>query len=149
MIIREYELFDGFDNQAIEEVMGATATENYEAGHVLFRQGDPADGFYVLEKGSIQLSVSGVEGAVYIASKIGETIGWSSVAGRDTYSAEAVCQETTRVVRFDKAGLEEVLRSNPAVGLRFYRGLAMSVGGRLVECHNKLIGMQEGMRGAA
>jgi CRP/FNR family cyclic AMP-dependent transcriptional regulator len=143
MIIREYELFDGFDNRVIDELMSVTTTHEFAPGEMLFRQGDKADGFYILQKGSVELGVSGIKGVVYLADKIGETIGWSSVAGRDTYSAAAICREPTRVVKFDKAGLDVILRSNPQIGLLFYKRLAGAIGERLIECHHRMARLYE------
>ena len=142
MIIREYDLFQGFENHIVEEIMSAASTAAFKKGEAMFNHNDPADGFYVLENGAVELVVPGARSAPYVARSPGEIVGWSAMAGRKTYSAGAICLEDTQVIRFDKQRLDTVLRSHSTVGLQFYKRLCRAVGERLIECHQTLIRIQ-------
>lgn len=50
MIIREVDLFEGFYGEVEEELADAFETISYRKGEMLFRQGDPAESFYILRK---------------------------------------------------------------------------------------------------
>ncbi len=141
MIIREFDLFQGFENDVVEEIMTAASTVTLKKGEAMFNHDDPADGFYVLNSGAVELVVPDTRYAPYVARSIGEIVGWSSMAGRETYSAGAVCLDDTRVIKFDKQKLDTVLRRHPAVGLLFYKRLCRAVGERLIECHHTMVKM--------
>lgn len=143
MIIQELDLFGGIDDDIVEELVGTMETVSYNAGEVVFQAGDPADNFFILVTGAVNLHVSGVAKIALVALKQGEAFGWSSLAGRKTYSSTVVCAEPTKLYRINKDNLDRVLRQHPATGMLFYKRLAGLVGERVVSCHKKLVELQE------
>lgn len=145
MIIQELDLFGGIDDGIVEELVGAMETVSYNPGDVLFKAGDPADHFFILVAGAVNLHISSVEKAAFAALKQGDAFGWSSLAGRDAYSSTATCSEAAKLYRINKERLDRVLRQHPATGMLFYKRLAGLVGERVISCHKRLVELQAKM----
>ena len=64
-----------------------------------------------------------------------EIIGWSSIIGRDTYSASAQCMESTNLLKFDRQSFLSILNKNPANEAILFRRLAEMLGNRLLELY--------------
>jgi len=139
MIIQELDLFGGIEDNIVEEIVGVMVTESYEAGDVVFKTGDPADDFYILVSGAINIYIAGEGKAASVALKQGNAFGWSSLAGRDVYSSTVECAEASKLYRINKDALDRVLRQHPATGMLFYKRLAGLIGERVISCHKKLV----------
>ena len=138
MILRDVELIKGMSQQAIDRIIDICSEENYKLGDVLFEQGGLAEQAFVLKKGAVQISVSGVTRPPHLATETGELVGWSALAGRDSYTATAHATENSVVIRVPRSKLEAVLDSMPADGMIFYRQLAGAVGQRLIKAYDAI-----------
>lgn len=72
---------------------------------------------------------------VYVAKHPSEIIGWSSIIGRDTYSASAECILPTDLLRFDRRDFLKLLEKNPTGEAILFRRLAEMLGNRLLELY--------------
>lgn len=142
MIIQELDLFGGITDDIVEELVGTMEAESYNAKDVVFKEGDPAVSFFILVAGAVNFHISGVAKVAFVALRQGDAFGWSSLAGRDTYSSTATCAENTKLYRINKDKLDRVLRQHPATGMLFYKRLAGLVGERVINCHQKLVALQ-------
>ena len=138
MYILQSDLFEGMKRDFIKKVMEKMAKETYEPEDTLFAEGDPAKHFYVLLKGRIKLSHGGGENLVHIVSKPGEAFGWSSLVGRDTYSATAECLSATKVIKIKREDLERIIEDDPRSGVVFYKRVAALIGQRLINSYESL-----------
>jgi CRP-like cAMP-binding protein len=84
------------------------------------------------------LSVGGGSQVVYDIGQNGEAFGWSSLIGRDVYSASAECVAPTKLLVADRIKLGKVLNDDPANGLIFVKQLAATLGNRLMETYKKI-----------
>jgi CRP/FNR family cyclic AMP-dependent transcriptional regulator len=105
------------------------------AGDTLFDSGEPADYFYVLIKGQISLTLGEKGPVVYVARQPGEVIGWSSLVGREVYSASAVCTVSTKLLKFSRDRFLELLQKNSANEALLYKRLAEMLGNRLLSLY--------------
>ena len=143
MIIQEFDLFHGISDDVVEELVAVMETESYDAGDVIFVEGDPADNFYVLQSGSLNLFMSGSSHPTCVAIKAGESVGWSSLVGRESYSAKVECAESCKLYKINKDKLDHILKLHPSTGLLFYKRLASLVGGRVIKCYQEMAKLQE------
>ena len=143
MIIREIDLFEGMSDEVVEELTKVMEMESFETGQVVFSLGDPADYFYILEEGALKLTGAGAGWTTHVAKVPGEAVGWSSVAGRDVYTATVECIEGAKLVKINRQAMDEVLSRHPASGLVLYRRLARLVGDRLIQCYEMLSCLQK------
>ena len=78
-IVGESPVFDGLDAAQLELIAGCGHIEAVQTGHRLFREGDPAETFYLVRRGRIALTthVPGRGDVVIETLEPGEVIGWS------------------------------------------------------------------------
>jgi CRP-like cAMP-binding protein len=104
-------------------------------GGTLFNEGEPARHFYVLIKGRVELSLGKAGPVVYTAKHPGEVIGWSSLVGRNSFSASARCLEPVKIVKFDRDSFLEILQKNANNEALLFKRLAEMLGNRLLELY--------------
>jgi CRP-like cAMP-binding protein len=132
MFIQEAELFKGFDEQTMAEMTKIMVAQSFKSGTVLFTKQDQANTFYILWEGRVRLAI-GTQGKIdYTASKRGEAFGWSSLVGRETYTATAECVAPTKLFTVAKDELAKLFEKLPRDGMLFYQRLAAAIVQRLL-----------------
>ena len=143
MYIKQSELLLGTSMDFIKKFMDLSQMVPHAKGDVLFREKDPALYFYVLLNGCVRLGVGESDQMVYDIKQNGEAFGWSSLIGRDRYSASAECIEATKLLKTDSQKLIKVLENDPANGIVFFKQLAATLGNRLLEIYKTISGPQK------
>jgi CRP-like cAMP-binding protein len=144
MFIKEIDLFEGFSERFIDEIAKIMVEESYGEGSFLFKEGDPANDFYVLEEGSIRLAI-GEEGHItYTSNAPGDSFGWSSLVDRDVYTTSAQCVQPAKVIKIEKGKLQKIFDKHRFSGLMFYKRLARIIGDRLINNYNSLLSVYRG-----
>ncbi|UCG11880.1 MAG: cyclic nucleotide-binding domain-containing protein [Deltaproteobacteria bacterium] len=139
MIIQQADLFRGMSREFVKEFMDSTKKETFEVGDNVFREGEDANHFYILLKGRVRLT-TGEEGqVVHTVDRPGEAFGWSSLVGRDAYSASAECIAATKVISMEREIFRKVVEKTPSDGMAFYQRLAGTVGDRLINSYRSLV----------
>ena len=145
MYIEKFDLLRGLDREFVKEFVAIGAKEPHEEGDSLFSRGDKANYLYILIKGRVKLTIGDMGQIVHVVDHTGEAFGWSSLVDRCEYSASAECRAPTRVLRFEKLTLQQVLEKYPASGLIFYKRLAGVLGNRLLRNYEMVArGFQSG-----
>jgi CRP/FNR family cyclic AMP-dependent transcriptional regulator len=139
MYLSQGDLFWGMSKDFVREAMETTAKMDYKEGEILFRQGDVAGFFYILIKGRVKLSIGESGPVVYLARHPGEIIGWSSIIGRESYSANAQCVEDTHLIKVKTDRFLQILGRNTSDELILYKRLAEMLGNRLVEVYPTIV----------
>src|SRR5210317_869676 len=117
MYIKQSDLFTGTSMDFVKNFMDICEMSSHKKGEVLFRENDPAKFFFILLNGRVKLSVGEAQQVVYNAERNGEAFGWSSLIGRDVYSASAECLEPTKLLKTDSKKLAKVIEKDPANGI--------------------------------
>ncbi|MBW2055959.1 MAG: cyclic nucleotide-binding domain-containing protein [Deltaproteobacteria bacterium] len=144
MIIQESELFRDLGPEVINEIAESMVEEFYGKGSFIFKETYLAEHFYILEEGKIRLSVGEKGRITHLISNPGETLGWSSLVGRNTYTASAECLAPSKVIKIEKEMLNRVFERNPASGMVFFKRLAGIIGERLTHSYSALLSAYEG-----
>jgi CRP-like cAMP-binding protein len=97
----------------------------------------------VLQAGALNVKVASATQTTQVAIRRGEAVGWSALAGRDTYTASVECVEPSRVWKINKDKLDQILRRHSTFGLLFYKRFAGLVGERLIRCYQELVKLKE------
>ena len=137
-MLKQSDLFWGMDKNFVKTAMEMSTKETFDEKESIFKEGDPANAFYVLVKGRVQISLGENSREVYVAYQAGEIIGWSSLIGREILSATATCLEPTIVSRFDRDRFLENLEKHPSEEAMLFKRVAMTLGNRLVTIFNNL-----------
>ena len=135
MFIKQKDLFRSSEKDFVKEIMDIAETGSHGAGELLFQEGNPADWFYILLKGRVKLSLGQTGQVVYVVSNAGEAFGWSSLVGRPSYSASAECVTATKLLKFDKEKLQNIVEKDAANGLALFKSLAAILGDRLLQSY--------------
>lgn len=143
MYFQQSDLLRGMGNDFVKEFMGLTMKESHKKGYLFFRGGDRAKYFYILLKGNVRISIGEAGHTVSTVDRPGEVFGWSSLVGREVYSASAECKESTKVLKIDVAMLQKTLEKDPASGLIFFQHLAGTLGNRLLQCYEMISGVSQ------
>ena len=138
MHIRQSDLLLGTSMDFVKKIMDISRMISHEAGDVLFRENDRAQYFYILLNGRVKLTIGEGGRMVYNIAQNGEAFGWSSLIGREVYSASAECLEPTKLLATDRKILARILEEDPANGIIFFRHLAATLGNRLLETYKMI-----------
>jgi CRP-like cAMP-binding protein len=139
MIIEQSDLFQGMNREFVKSIMDITTKDSFEAGDLIFREGDKATHFYFLLKGRVKLTTGETARMVHTVDCGGEVFGWSSIVGRDVYSASAECVAPTKLLKCDQKELQNVLEKDLPHGFVFLKRLASVVGERLINSYKSLL----------
>ena len=135
MYLKSADLFLGMGKEFVTQALDISSKLSQAEGDYLFHLNEPAVHFYILLKGKIRLSLGKNGPVVYVAKHPSEIIGWSSLIGRDAYSASAECILPTNLLRFDREGFLKLLKQNPSNEAVLFKRLAEMLGNRLLEIY--------------
>jgi CRP-like cAMP-binding protein len=138
MYIKQSDLLLGTSMDFVKKFMDICRMVSHEKGEILFHENDEARHFYILLNGRVKLSVGEGSQVVYDVGQNGEAFGWSSLIGRDVYSASAECVEPTKLLVADRNKLGKILEDDPANGLILLKQLAATLGNRLMETYKMI-----------
>ncbi len=117
-VVREHPFFAGLGEDTIQLVAGCTRAVVFESGEHLFREGDPADEFFLLRHGRVALEVTAPGSGALILQTIqpGEVAGlsWLIPPYRTTSGARAI--EPVRAIGVDARCLRKKCEADPAFG---------------------------------
>jgi toluene monooxygenase system ferredoxin subunit len=117
------ELFTGLASATLEKLVSLAKKESHPAGATLYRPGDAADDFYVLDSGRVEFQI-GRDPAGFMLKK-GEVFGWAALLeSHPQRIASARVLESATVLRINGRQALGVLESDPASGYVVMRRLA-------------------------
>jgi CRP-like cAMP-binding protein len=82
-VIAEHPIFQGVAREHVEVTAGGATEAAFEADQILFREGQPANKFYLIQSGKIALEAHELaDGTVFVQDLgAGEALGWSWLFG--------------------------------------------------------------------
>ncbi|MDX9785558.1 MAG: cyclic nucleotide-binding domain-containing protein [Desulfobacterales bacterium] len=102
----------------VEKLRPLVNVLRFEEGDAIFREGDPANYFYMLKQGKILL-VKRLSDSITVslgAIQPGYSFGWSAMLEVDAYRSNALCAEPSEVYSVRGEKLKAVLDKDPAMG---------------------------------
>jgi CRP/FNR family transcriptional regulator len=118
--LRSCQLFTGLPLSDLENVAAVTVLKSLEKGDYLFKEGDPACGFYVVQRGAVnvhRVSAAGKEQVIHIFHA-GDSFAEVALATETGYPADARAIEPTQVLLVQKDGILALLKRQPELALR-------------------------------
>jgi len=114
--INACELFAGLPQEILARLEQLAVRQEYKSGQDLYRVGDPAENFYVLESGRVEFLIGRDErtSAAGFILKKGELFGWAALIDQlPARIARATCHEDSVVVCLNGKQTLEVLETAP------------------------------------
>ena len=130
-------------NLEINFLSSLSQERSFDAGAVLFREGDPGDAMYVVLDGKVRISkmIPGVGEEALMILERGDFFGEMALIDNLPRSADARAHERGAVVlRIPRDVLEQLLDIRKVSSIRLLRLLCELVAARLRELDDKLVG---------
>jgi CRP-like cAMP-binding protein len=120
-------------------------TEQYKAGAIVYRKGQPAVRAFVLLEGEVVLRAPTPAGHGILVEQAGPgtMIGASVLLGA-TYMVTAQCVTDCKIMTIGKTALEQIMESNPQMGLVIEKYLAQHYYQRSLDLMQMLEGLIRG-----
>jgi CRP-like cAMP-binding protein len=113
-------LFAGLPLPDLASIANVTVVKSLAKGEYLFHEGGPAVGFYIVQRGSVNVhcvNAAGKEQVIHVF-RAGDSFAEVVLALDKGYPAEARVLEPTQVLLVQKAGILALLRRQPELALR-------------------------------
>ncbi len=124
--LRSCQLFSGLPPPELAAIAEFATLRTLSKGGYLFREGGPAEGFYVVQKGAInvhRVSASGKEQVIHVF-RAGESFAEVALATDRGYPADARAIEASSVVLVPKAAFVALLAQQPQLALRMLASMS-------------------------
>ena len=113
----------------------------FKKGQVIFREGEPANRFYLIETGKVILESSGGLGDPVVIDTIGagNLLGWSWMFPPHTWHFTARAVEPTTAIFFSGTILREYCEKDHALGYELLKRMTVVMNRRMQAARNKML----------
>jgi CRP/FNR family cyclic AMP-dependent transcriptional regulator len=118
--LKETNLFRGLKSKQLQPFMKHFIEMNFQAGEVIFSQGDPAQDLYILSEGEVTLGIKTkgeIDLTAYSIGKKGEVFGLPCLIKPYRNNVSAVCKKRTKVFVIHGEILRRLMMKSSRVGL--------------------------------
>ena len=125
--LRGCRLFAGLPPGDLEKIADATSVKTLAKGEYLFREGDTARDFYIVQRGAVnvhRVTLAGKEQVIHIF-RAGDSFAEASLASPSGYPADARALEVTQVLLVQKDGILALVRRQPELALRMLGSMSV------------------------
>ncbi|MGH7976269.1 MAG: Crp/Fnr family transcriptional regulator [Limisphaerales bacterium] len=125
--VRSCRLFAGLPTPDLENIADATSWKSLNKDEYLFHEGDPAHGFYVVQRGAVnvhRVNAAGKEQVIHIF-RANESFAEAALTSPAGYPANARALEPTRVLLVQKDGILALLKRRPELALRMLGAMSL------------------------
>ncbi len=116
---------------------------HFEAGELIFREGDPANRFYLIQEGKVALESekTGQRPVLIQTLGVGEVLGWSWLFPPYYWHFNARALEPTKAIFFYGTRLREQSEEDPVLGYELLKRMSHVVIQRLQATRQQLLKM--------
>lgn len=125
-IIARLPYFAALDPSTRADVARAAIRRSFPAGHLIFSEGEPCAGLYIVEEGSVRIFRTALDGREQVLQVLGPGQSFNEVAVFDggPNPASVVTLEPTVVWVIDRSTMRDLLRTHPALAEAVVKVLA-------------------------
>lgn len=136
-ILYKIPLFQDLNKRELGLIKRILHKREYRSGEVVFHQGDPGLGMYIIVRGIIKI-VCGPENNLITELKEGDFFGELALLDDAPRSATAIAKEPSLLLGFFKPELLDIITRNPKLGCKVLFKLAWIIGERLKKTNEQL-----------
>jgi CRP-like cAMP-binding protein len=116
-LVRQHRLFAGLPEDVVQQLMAIAREQDAPKRTVLFHQGDPCEGFYMVLDGMVRLYKSSADGREHVVEVIraGQSFAEAAVFAGADCPVTAETLEPSRLLFFPKAPYRAFLEARPQV----------------------------------
>lgn len=132
-LLADHPFFRGLAPDDSALIAGCGSNVHYPPDKLVFREGDPADHFYLLRHGRVALEIASPERGPLTVLTLGpgDVVGWSWLVPPYRMSCDARTLESVRATQFDGACIRRKCEEDPRLGYELLKRFAGELGQRL------------------
>ncbi len=137
-LLKKNILFAGLSDDHIHQLLAISREKTFSKNELIFSEGDPGIGFYVVSDGLIKiykLSSEGKEQILHIFGP-GEPFGEVAVFAGRTFPAYAACLTSSTVLFFPRQAFVQLISENPSLALNMLAVLSLRLRQFTVQIEN-------------
>ena len=118
-VFDEAPIFQLLDNEERKVLAELVSQRQFKKGQVIFKAGDPGGLAYVIQKGTVNVSIKDAnhESIVVDIADDGGLVGMSSLLAGENHQTTAVAMEDTTAIEIDRNDITVLLNTKPMAGL--------------------------------
>jgi CRP-like cAMP-binding protein len=146
-LIAHAPVFAGLGSEDLTLIAGCAQNVGFDDGELLFREGEPADSFYVVRRGRVSLELhTPVRGGLVIDTiEPGEVVGWSWLFEPYVWHFDARAAGPLRAIAFDGACLRGKCDDDKELGYELMKRFAQVMIDRLQHARVRLLDVYGGV----
>lgn len=124
--LRGCQLFVGLPQQDLELIAALVTVKSLDKGEYLFHEGDPTSGFYIVQKGAInvhRVNAAGKEQVIHVF-RVGESFAEATLATLRGYPADARAVEPSQALLVQREGFLQLVARQPELALRMLASMS-------------------------
>jgi CRP/FNR family cyclic AMP-dependent transcriptional regulator len=128
--LKQTVLFDNMPDSDLVQISKDIVERHFNAGEVIFHEGDSGQLMYLVKAGSVRIFVNGLDGSetsVILVGNVGQMFGELAVIDGLPRSATAVAMTPTILCTLNRETFRDHLRRYPQFGLNFMNALSTRV----------------------
>lgn len=125
--LRSCQLFNGVGPDDLRNIAAIVAIKTLDKGDYVFREGEPSQGFFIVQTGAInvhRVNAIGKEQVIHVF-RAGESFAEASLSMPSGYPANARATESAQVLLVQKAGFLALLRRHPEMAISMVAAMSM------------------------
>ena len=142
-LLRESPVFQQLDDEQLDVIAGCGSNVHFFQGETLFREGEPADVFYLVRHGTVSIETFvPARGPVLIETiSDGDVLGWSWIVQPYEWHFDGRALTPVRATVFDGACLRGKCDADPALGYALTQAFARVAIQRLQWTRRRILDM--------
>jgi CRP-like cAMP-binding protein len=139
-LLRQTDLFQELTKEELGKITGISAKESFDAGHVIFEEGEKGDKFYLIMKGEVRISkiIPGIGEEALVVLKKGSYFGEMSLIDDQPRSAHAIVNKAAEFLVIDRTDFERLLIKDKDLAYKLLMTFVRTLSLRLRETNEKI-----------
>ena len=132
-LLRRYPYFAGISDESLKQIAMIAEEKTVAADTVMFHESDPADEFYIIIEGEVNIQYRLGSGELRTVDTLtpGDLLIWSALVEPYRTTAVGTATKDCKLVSVDAARLREICAADPMVGYRLVTQVARLLANRL------------------
>ncbi len=140
-------VYQRLSTKQLEKLASISQEKTYEVGQTIFREGDQAESFYILEEGKVilEMRIPALKerrppplATIEVVTK-GEALGWSALVEPHIFTLSATAADRCKLIAIDGTKLLKLMDSDPTMGYEVMRRLSEVIASRLRHTREMLL----------
>jgi len=141
-LLRDIPLFDELSSGELSSIESILHRREYDPGEVLFHQGNPGVGMYIIQKGTIEI-VYEPTGETLVELSDGDFFGELALLNETPRSATAVSKNESVLYGLFRPDLLGLVERDPSLGVQLLLRMSQVISERLIQTNEQVQQLRE------